>query len=44
MFANFNSVRLELLPVALAVMGAVSLLLWRMRSRYDVLALGATSP
>ena len=40
MFANFNSVRLELLPVALAVMGAVSLLLWRMRSRYDVLALG----
>ena len=32
--------RLELLPVALAVMGAVSLLLWRMRSRYDVLALG----
>ena len=40
MFANFNSVRLELLPVALAVMGAVSLMLWRMRSRYDVLALG----
>ena len=32
--------RLELLPVALAVMGAVSLMLWRMRSRYDVLALG----
>jgi len=40
MFASFNSVRIELLPIALAAVCAASVLIWRMRRRYDVLALG----
>lgn len=40
MFASFNSVRVELLPIALAAVFVASLLIWRMRRRYDVLALG----
>lgn len=40
MFANFNSVRVGLLPIAFAAVCAASLLVWRMRHRYDVLALG----
>lgn len=40
MFASFNSVRTGLLPLAAATALAVSLLFWRMRRRYDVVALG----
>ncbi len=40
MFASFNSVRIELLPMALAAVCAASFFIWRMRRRYDVLALG----
>lgn len=40
MFASFNSVRIELLPMALAAVCAASCFIWRMRRRYDVLALG----
>lgn len=40
MFASFNTARLGLLPIAAATALAVSLALWRMRRRYDVLALG----
>lgn len=40
MFASFNSVRVALLPIALAAVCAATLLIWRMRHRYDVLALG----
>ncbi|AHV91648.1 fecCD transport family protein [Bordetella holmesii 30539] len=40
MFASFNSVRTGLLPLAAAVALLVSLGLWRMRRRYDVVALG----
>lgn len=40
MFANFNSVRTGLLPIALAAVAVATLLIWRMRRRYDVLALG----
>lgn len=40
MFANFNSVRTGLLPIALTAVAVATLLIWRMRRRYDVLALG----
>jgi len=40
MFASFNSVRVELLPIAFGAVWAASLFVWRMRRRYDVLALG----
>jgi len=40
MFASFNSVRTGLLPYAAAAALAVSLAFWRMRRRYDVVALG----
>lgn len=40
MFASFNSVRVTLLPIALAAVCVATLLIWRMRHRYDVLALG----
>ncbi|MFY0480272.1 iron chelate uptake ABC transporter family permease subunit [Achromobacter marplatensis] len=40
MFASFNSVRVALLPIALGAVCVATLLLWRMRHRYDVLALG----
>ncbi|AKQ54450.1 iron ABC transporter permease [Bordetella hinzii] len=40
MFASFNSVRTSLLPLAAAAALLVSLGFWRMRRRYDVVALG----
>ena len=40
MFASFNSVRVALLPIALGAVCVATLLVWRMRHRYDVLALG----
>ncbi|WP_185975390.1 iron chelate uptake ABC transporter family permease subunit [Achromobacter sp. LC458] len=40
MFASFNAVRVSLLPVALAAVCAATLVIWRLRHRYDVLALG----
>lgn len=40
MFASFNSVRVELLPIAFGAVCAASFFVWRMRRRYDVLALG----
>ncbi|WP_260986249.1 iron chelate uptake ABC transporter family permease subunit [Bordetella genomosp. 13] len=40
MFASFNAVRLGLLPIAAGAALAVTLVIWRMRRRYDVLAMG----
>jgi iron complex transport system permease protein len=40
MFASFNSVRVSLLPIAFAAVCVATLVIWRMRHRYDVLALG----
>lgn len=40
MFASFNSVRVGLLPLAAGAAVLVSLVFWRMRRRYDVVALG----
>ena len=40
MFASFNSVRVELLPIAFGAVCTASFFVWRMRRRYDVLALG----
>ncbi|OZI72318.1 enterobactin ABC transporter permease [Bordetella genomosp. 12] len=40
MFASFNSVRTGLLPLAASVALLVSLVFWRLRRRYDVVALG----
>ncbi len=40
MFASFNSVRVELLPIAFGAVCLASFFVWRMRRRYDVLALG----
>lgn len=40
MFASFNSIQTGLLSVAALAIGAASLLAWRLRRRYDVLALG----
>nr|WP_199778155.1 iron chelate uptake ABC transporter family permease subunit [Achromobacter spanius] len=40
MFASFNSVRVELLPIAFGAVCIASFFVWRMRRRYDVLALG----
>ncbi len=40
MFASFNSVRVSLLPIAMAAVCVATLVIWRLRHRYDVLALG----
>lgn len=40
MFASFNSIQTGLLSVAAVAIGAASLLAWRLRAQYDVLALG----
>lgn len=40
MFASFNSIQLELLTISAVSVAMVSVLVWRMRHRYDVLALG----
>lgn len=40
MFASFNSVRVELLPLAGLAAALVTLVFWRFRRRYDVVALG----
>ncbi|MFJ3459733.1 iron chelate uptake ABC transporter family permease subunit [Achromobacter spanius] len=40
MFASFISVRVELLPIAFGAVCTASFFVWRMRRRYDVLALG----
>lgn len=40
MFASFNTARTGLLPIAAATALCVTLALWHMRRRYDVLALG----
>jgi len=40
MFASFNSVRTGLLPLAAGAALLASVALWRMRRRYDVVALG----
>ncbi|MCS3505102.1 iron complex transport system permease protein [Achromobacter sp. JUb104] len=40
MFASFNTVRVSLLPIALAAVCVATLVVWRLRHRYDVLALG----
>lgn len=40
LFANFNTIDIALLPIAVAVIGAASMLFWRMRRDYDVMALG----
>jgi iron complex transport system permease protein len=40
LFASFNSVAPDLLVIAAVLIGLVSLVLWRMRDRLDVLLLG----
>nr|WP_206611635.1 iron chelate uptake ABC transporter family permease subunit [Bordetella avium] len=40
MFASFNSVRTGLLPLAATTVLLVTVVFWRMRRRYDVIALG----
>ncbi len=40
MFASFNSIRTELFVVSALTVAAVSVIGWRLRSAYDVLALG----
>ncbi|SAI71750.1 iron ABC transporter permease [Bordetella ansorpii] len=40
MFASFNTARTGLLPIAAGATLAVTLAIWRMRRRYDVLAMG----
>ncbi|OLU34884.1 enterobactin ABC transporter permease [Pseudomonas sp. PA15(2017)] len=40
LFANFNTIDIALLPIAIAVIAAASTLFWRMRRDYDVMALG----
>lgn len=38
--ATFNTVRTDLLPIAALAIAGASVLAWRLRDRYDVLALG----
>ncbi|HLU03227.1 MAG TPA: iron chelate uptake ABC transporter family permease subunit [Advenella sp.] len=40
MFASFNAIRTHLLLASVAMVGAVSLIGWRLRRAYDVLSLG----
>lgn len=40
MFANFNSSRWDLVPITLLVIVAATVIIWRMRKDYDVIALG----
>lgn len=40
MFATFNTIQTGLLPWALVAVAGASLIAWRLRDRYDVLALG----
>ncbi len=40
LFASFNSVHTDLIPIAMAIIACVTLLAWRIRSTFDVLSLG----
>lgn len=40
MFANFNSLHTQLIPLAILLSGLGSVLLWRARHEYDVVAMG----